>query len=107
MQGIDGDIGGRGEGGGQVDLSGIRLGQHRDFVADVGGGKAGVVHRAADGLHRGAVAVHVGVLGHLADDESVEPAHGCASFRISSSASTRDWNSGPQRRKRCCWIRAL
>ncbi len=107
MQGIDGHIWGWGEGGGQVHLGRVRLGEHRGLVAGVGGGEAGVVHGAAHGMDGGAVIVHIGVLCHLADDQRVKLAHFCFSFRISSSVSTKDWNSGLQRWKRCCPIKVL
>ena len=50
MQGIDGHIWGWGEGGGQVYLGRVRLGEHRGLVAGGGGGEAGVVHGAAHGM---------------------------------------------------------
>ena len=90
MQGIDGHIWGWGEGGGQVHLGRVRLGEHRGLVAGVGGGEAGVVHGAAHGMDGGAVIAHF-----------------CFSFRISPSVSTKDWNSGLQRWKRCCLIKVL
>ena len=72
VQGKHSHIGGRREGGLHIHHSSVRLGQHRDLVAHVGGRKTGVIHRAAGGLDGGTVVVHVGVLGDLADDEGIK-----------------------------------
>ena len=105
-QGVDCDVGGLGKGLFQIHLR-VRLGQHGDLVSDVGGGVAGVVHGAADGLDRGPVVVHIGVPGHLTDNQGIKLAHFPLSFLISSSASTNVWNSGLHRWKRPLSIMAL
>ena len=99
VEGEHRDVGGGGKGGLQVHLGGVRLGQDRGFVAHVGGGEAGVVHRASDGLDGGSVIVHIGILGDFADDEGFKLAHFASSFRMASSASTNSWNAGLQRWK--------
>ena len=96
MDGEHGDVGGFGENVLQIHLGGVRLGQHGDLVADVGGGEAGIVHRAADGLDGGAVIIHVGIFRDLADDEGFKLAHLLFSFRISASAARISGNSGHQ-----------
>ena len=90
MERIDRDVGGSGKRCFQVYLGGVRLGKDRDLVAHVGGGKAGVIHRAAGGPDSSAVIVHIGILGNFADDQGIKLAHTFSSFRIFSSASTKD-----------------
>ena len=97
VEGEHRDVGGGGEGVLQVHLGGVRLGQDGGFVPHVGGGKAGVVHRAADGLDGGSVIVHIGVLGNFSNNQGVELAHFASSLRMASSASTNSWNAGLQR----------
>ena len=97
VEGEHRDVGGGGEGVLQVHLGGVRLGQDGGLVAHVGGRKAGVVHRASDGLDGGSVIVHIGVLGNLSDNQGIELAHFASSLRMASSASTNSWNAGLQR----------
>ena len=99
-KGIHRDVGSLGKGRPQLLRRHIRLGQHGGPVADVGGGKAGVVNGAANRLDRGAVIVHIRIQRHLADDQRVKGAHFRASFRMSSSAWTNSENSGPHSWKR-------
>ena len=88
MKGEDRDVRRGGEGGLQIHLSGVRLGEHGDVMPHIGGGEAGVVHRASDGLDGSSVVVHIGVLGDFADDERMKLAHFSSSFRMALSAST-------------------
>ena len=107
VEGIDGDVGRRRKGCLQVHLTGVRLGQHRDLVAHIGRRKAGVVHRAANGLHHGAVIIHIRILRDLTDNEGIILTHDHSPLRMASSASTNDWNSGLHRWKRPDSIMAL